>query len=137
MAHPRVEKEIHEGRKRIDLVFDNIAEEGFFNLLGTVYDVPCSWIMVECKNYTKDISNPELDQMAGRFAARRGKFGIICCRANDNEAAFIERERDTVKDGRGWIIHLTDDEIIYLLEQRKEDVYVNDYMVKKYSEIIE
>ena len=137
MAHPRVEQEIHEGRKRIDLVFDNIAEEGFFNLLGTVYDVPCSWIMVECKNYTKDISNPELDQMSGRFAARRGKFGIICCRSIDNEAAFIERERDTVKDGRGWIIHLTDEEIIYLLEQRKEDIYVNDYMVKKYSEIIE
>ena len=136
IAHPRVEQEIHEGRKRIDLVFDNIAEEGFFFLLGTTYDVPCSWIMVECKNYSKDISNPELDQMAGRFAARRGKFGIICCRALDDNDKFIERERDTVKDGRGWIIHLTDEEIIMLLEQKKRDINVNNFLIKKYSEII-
>lgn len=137
IAHPRVEQEIHDGRKRIDLVFDNIAETGFFYLLGTTYDVPCSWIMGECKNYSKDISNPELDQMAGRFAARRGKFGIICCRDLVDEEKFIERERDTVKDGRGWIIHLTDREIINLLEQKKNGMQVDDYLVKKYSEIIE
>lgn len=136
IAHPRVEQEIHEGRKRIDIVYDNIAQEGFFFLLGTTYDVPCSWIMVECKNYSKDISNPELDQMAGRFAARRGKFGIICCRTIDKCDKFIERERDTVKDGRGWIIHLTDEEIIMLLEQRKNDINVDDYLVEKYSQII-
>ena len=121
IAHPRIEDEILDGRKRIDITFSNIAETGFFHLLGTTYDVPCQLIIVECKNYTKDISNPELDQIAGRFSARRGKFGIICCRNLQNKELFIERERDTVKDGRGYIIHLTDDEIIELLNQRKDN----------------
>lgn len=136
VSHPRIEEEIHDGRKRIDIVFSNTAETGFFFLLGTTYNVPCSWIMVECKNYSKDITNPELDQMAGRFSARRGQFGIICCRSLQDKELFIKRESDTVKDGRGYIIHLTDDEIIELLNHRKENVLVDDYLIEKYNEII-
>ena len=136
IAHPRIEDEILDGRKRIDITFSNIAETGFFHLLGSTYDVPCQLIIVECKNYTKDISNPELDQIAGRFSARRGKFGIICCRDLQNKGLFIERERDTVKDGRGYIIHLTDDEIIELLNQRKENDPADHYLIQKYNEII-
>lgn len=136
VSHPRIEEEIHDGRKRIDIVFSNTAETGFFFLLGTTYNVPCSWIMVECKNYSKDITNPELDQMAGRFSARKGQFGIICCRSLENKELFLQRERDTVKDGRGYIIHCTDDEIIELLNQKKENVSVDDYLIQKYNEII-
>lgn len=137
ISHPRIEQEIHDGRKRVDIVFSNTAETGFFFLLGTTYNVPCSWIMIECKNYSKDITNPELDQMAGRFSARRGEFGIICCRSLSDKELFLERERDTVKDERGYIIHLTDDEIIELLNQRKENILVDHYLVQKYNEIIE
>ena len=136
LSNPRIEDEIHEGRKRIDLTFSNVAETGFFHLLGTLYDVPCSTIMVECKNYGKDIKNPEIDQIAGRFSAKRGKFGIICCRSIDNKKLFVERERDTVKDDRGFIIHLTDEDIIELLCFKKENIPVDDFMVKKYNEII-
>lgn len=136
LSYPRIEEEIHDGRKRIDIVFSNTSEEGFFCLLGTTYNVPCSLIMVECKNYEKDIKNPELDQMAGRFSARRGKFGIICCRNLKNEDLFLERERDTVKDDRGYIIHLTDREIIKLLNERKNNILVDNYLIKKYREII-
>jgi len=136
IAHPKTEDGILGDRKRIDITFSNVAQEGFFYLLGTLYNVPCAMIMVECKNYSKDISNPELDQMAGRFSARRGKFGIICCRSLNDESLFIERERDTVKDDRGYIIHLTDNEIVELLGQRKSNIRVDDYLIQKYNEII-
>lgn len=137
IAHPRIEEKIHDGRKRVDIAFNNIAETGFFFLLGTTYDIPCSIIMIECKNYTKDIANPELDQMAGRFSARRGKFGIICCRDLDNQDLFTEREKDTIKDDRGLIIHLTDQTIINLLEQRKIGINIDDFLVSRYMEIID
>ncbi len=136
IAHPRIEQEIHEGRKRIDIVFDNIAENGFFFLLGTTYNIPCSQIMIECKNYSKDINNPELDQMAGRFSARRGKFGIICCRNIKDKATFIKREKDTFQDDRGLIFHLDDTDIIKLLTDRKKGIKPDDYLISKYFEII-
>ncbi len=135
-AHPELEAEIHDGRKRIDIKFCNIAQKGFFYLLGTDYNVPCANIMIECKNYTKDIANPELDQMAGRFSANRGKFGIICCRQLNDEEKFIERERDTVKDGRGFIIHLTDADIIELLKNIKENEDTDAIFHNKYNQIV-
>lgn len=137
VAHPKIEKKIHEGRKRIDIVFDNIAESGFFFLLGTIYNIPCSQIMVECKNYSEDIANAELDQMSGRFSARRGKFGIICCRNIVDKETFIKREKDTFMDDRGLIIHLDDEDIIKLLDDRKKGINPDEYLINKYFEIVE
>ncbi len=136
IMHPRIENEINDGRKRIDIVFNNVAEEGFFHLLPANYNIPCQLIMVECKNYSKDINNPELDQMAGRFSPNRGRFGIICCRSLDNQSEFVKRERDTVKDGRGWIITLTDDDVIQLLNDKKTGKSVDEFMLTKFDEII-
>ena len=71
LVSPEIEREINEGRKRIDLTFDNAAMEGFFYSLHTIHNTPCQYIMVECKNYSRDIQNPELDQMGGRFGINR------------------------------------------------------------------
>lgn len=136
IAHPKIEKEIHEGRKRIDIVFDNIAETGFFFLLGTTYNVPCSQIMIECKNYSKDIKNPELDQMSGRFSARRGKFGIICCRKIEDKTNLINSEKDTFQDDRGLVFHLDDADIIKLLTDKKNGIKPDRFFIDKYFEII-
>ena len=133
---PKIEHEINEGRKRVDITFANSAEKGFFARLGTIYKVSCAVIMIECKNYSKDINNPELDQMAGRFSARRGQFGIICCRSLNDNDAFLERERDTVKDGRGHIIHFTDKDLIALLNLKKQGADIDEYLTNKYKEIL-
>ncbi len=135
VAHPRLEQEIDEGRKRVDITFTNNAESGFFYVLPNTYQVPCVKIMVECKNYSKDIANPELDQMAGRFSPNKGKFGIICCRSLDNEKLFVEREKDTAINQRGWIIHITDDEIVSLLESRKTENKINEFLLEKFIEV--
>lgn len=72
-----IEKEIHDGRKHIDIMYDNISTTGFFDWLNRGYG--CPMIPVECKNYARDIENPELNQMIGRFSDHRGCVGIIVC----------------------------------------------------------
>ena len=104
LVSPIVENEIHNGRKRIDITFDNAAESGFFYRLSNVYQIPSQFIHVECKNYSREIANPELDQISGRFSLNRGKFGFIVCRTIDNMKRFLSRCADTYADDRGLII---------------------------------
>jgi len=117
---PQIEREIHNGRKRIDITFDNAAKEGFFWRLHTTLKIPAQFIIVECKNYKRDVANPELDQIAGRFSLNRGKFGLVVCRDIDDFGAFIKRCTDTYKDDRGVILPLIDRDIIGILEKVKE-----------------
>mgnify|MGYP005750665263 CR=1 FL=1 len=116
LINPVKEQEIHQGRKRIDISFDNASKVGIFRRLSENLRIPCPYIFVECKNYSRDVANPEIDQMGGRFSVNRGQVGFVVCRSIDNMQLFIERCRDTYKDGRGLIIPLVDIDIIRLLE---------------------
>lgn len=109
LGNMRMEQEIHEGRKRIDICYDNIATIGFFEWLNRNYR--CPTMPVECKNYSRELSNPELDQLSGRFSNDRGQVGVLVCRSFDNKDRFIARCRDTAKDGRGYILVLDDDDL--------------------------
>jgi hypothetical protein len=113
------EAEIHAGRKRIDIRFDNTATDGFFDWLGRRYNAP--YVFAECKNYAEDAANPELDQLAGRFSPRRGNFGMLVCRTIADKATFAARCRDTADDGRGYIIGLDDTDLAALVEARTAD----------------
>lgn len=46
LVDPKLQREIHDGRKRVDLVYTNVAQEGFFGWLGLHYQAP--FIFVEC-----------------------------------------------------------------------------------------
>lgn len=112
LSSPKKEHAIHEGRKRIDITFNNSAETGFFYTLpNNNATLPCPFVFVECKNYTGEVANPELDQLSGRFSNRRGKVGILACRTLDHNDAFIKRCADTFEDDRGLIIPITDDDL--------------------------
>jgi hypothetical protein len=115
LMHPKKERPIHGGRKRIDIYFENSAATGIFHLIPTVRQYPCAYVPFECKNYTTEVANPELDQLAGRFSVQRGRVGFLCCRHFQNRQRFIESCRDTFTDGRGLILPLDDEAVLRLL----------------------
>lgn len=117
LTFPEVEREIHEGRKRIDILFTNTATTGFFEWLAQKYIAP--YVPVECKNYASDPHNPELDQLAGRFSNRRGRFGLLVCRSLGDRGLFTRRCRDTANDDRGFIVALDDSDLADLVKARK------------------
>lgn len=137
LIYPVKEREIHQGRKRIDITFDNAASNGILHRLSDKMKLPCQYVFVECKNYSSDPENPELDQLAGRFSVNRGTVGFLVCRSFKNRQLFIERCRDTYKDGRGLIIPLADQDIITLLDNHNEynDAFLDKYLSDLIREI--
>lgn len=118
LRNPEKEQEINDGRKRIDIAFSNGAKSGFFEDLKSNYGVFSPFIFFECKNYSKDPANPELDQITGRFSDKRGKFGIIICRKIENRKAMLKRCQDTLKDNRGWVFVFDDDDVKSMIRLR-------------------
>jgi hypothetical protein len=121
---PNKEYPIHDGRKRIDIIYVN-AGGGFFGWVQANY--PAANVIVECKNYTGDPANPELDQLSGRFSVSRGQFGLLLCRSFKNKRRFLNRCRDTAKDLRGYIVPLDDDDLAKLTKMHEAGDQTGEY----------
>lgn len=119
--NPVKEKEINEGRKRIDITFDNAAKNGFFYKLHDIHKINSRYIFVECKNYSQDPKNPELDQLSGRFSVNTSKFGFLVCRTINDKSLFNKRCKDLWKQKNELIIPITDDEIKTILTNIKSN----------------
>lgn len=122
IVSPIVENEIHDGRKRIDITFDNSASRGFFYRLHTTYQTSSQFIFVECKNYSREVANPEIDQLSGRFSMNRGRFGLLLCRSVDDMDTLLARCNDTYVDGRGIMLPIIDDDLVVMLNKFIEGV---------------
>lgn len=136
LSMPIREARIHEGRKRIDIAYTNAGVRDFFAWVAQHH--PAGNVFVECKNYSGDPANPELDQLAGRFSPSRGKLGLLCCRRFEDKALFIQRCRDTALDARGFIIALDDDDLVSLLDMRAggrlQDIFL--FMKSRFDELV-
>ncbi len=91
LINPHKEWEINDGRKRIDIVFINSGDQGFFSQRRVDRNTHANIVIVECKNYSNDIENAELDQLIGRFDDNKGKFGIVTCRNVDKPELLHRR----------------------------------------------
>jgi hypothetical protein len=136
LIDPTIEKEINEGRKRVDIVYDNAARENFFYDLHKIKGIRCPYVLVECKNYSSDPQNPALDQLIGRFSDTRGRFGLLICRRIENKDLFISRCKDTLKDGHGLIIPITDEDIIAILNDIADTISGTVANSEKANEIL-
>jgi len=136
LCYPTKQHNIHDNRKRIDITYTNEARNGFFSWLSLHY--PSSMIFIECKNYGKEIGNPEIDQLSGRFSPSRGKVGILTCRQIENKDRLMRRCVDTAKDSRGYIISLDDNDVIQLIGDHKINPESNKYPLlrKIFSKLI-
>lgn len=116
LIYPEKEAQIHEGRKRIDIRYTNAATGGFFYRVHTAHEIASNFVMVECKNYTADPANPEIDQLSGRFSVNRGRLGILVYRNVSDYDRLVRRCKDTAQDGRGIILPLGDIELVQFLD---------------------
>jgi hypothetical protein len=138
LVQPHKEWEINDGRKRIDIVFANAADVGFFAHRRNDQKLNANAVIVECKNYSEDLGNAEIDQLLGRFDENRGKFGIIACRAIDDSKAVLDRCRDAATRSQGYVMVFTDADIIALLQfkSRLEDDKIEAFLHSRYRELI-
>lgn len=138
LRNPQKEEPLYEGRKRVDIVFDNGAREGFFSNLIERHKVTAPYIFFECKNYSEDPRNPELDQLTGRFSDKRGVFGVLVCRVVENTDLMLKRCLDVAHANRGYVIVFDDSDIKELLALRsKNDVQgVDDHMGALFRKLV-
>ncbi|MEF2549460.1 hypothetical protein VQ045_20200 [Aurantimonas sp. E1-2-R+4] len=138
-TNPRVEWEINEGRKRIDIVYTNAAKSGFFERMRNDPHIQSRQIIVECKNYTSDIANEEFDQLSGRFDSRtRGRLGILTCRTVDDIGRIKKRCKDVASAGNGYIIVLTDKDITHMLSliSSLQGEKIDNFLGLKFEQIL-
>jgi hypothetical protein len=109
------EYKIEGGHQRIDILFYNRAVHGFFADLQSRDRIPCTYIPVECKNYSVDPENPENSQLLNRFGDQLGKFGFLVCNQIRDRGAVVARCAPSAKAGRGSIIALDGNDLRELL----------------------
>ena len=138
LTNPTKEQKANEGRKRIDVVFNNSAESGFFSSLVNRHKFHCPYILIECKNYAEDPENPELDQLQGRFSRKRGNVGFLICRKVTDPEKMLKRLRDIVQHTEGLVIVLDDSDITDLLEIKTSGIAneIDDYLDAKLKPIL-
>jgi hypothetical protein len=134
---PIKEKELHEGRKRVDIKFTNAATSGFFLRMLQSPQTRAISILLECKNYSDDPENPEYDQLTSRFGHQRGFFGILLCRTLENRKRTVAASRDAVNDGRGYMLVLSDEDLVAMLEMvaAHRRSHIDQFLQRRFDEI--
>lgn len=117
LVSPIKEKEINDGRKRIDISFDNAASRGFFYNMHMIHKIISRYIFVECKNYSDDPTNPELDQLSNRFSINNTMVGFLVCRIINDKQLMKNRCIDLWKQKHELTIALCDEDIVFLLKE--------------------
>lgn len=132
LIYPKKETPINSGRKRIDIVYTNGKNKGFFYRIALDQTIKANVVHVECKNYSNDIANPEFDQLLGRFDHNRGKLGILLYRQSDKPQDVLSRCKDAARSSLGVILPMDDAFVIQCLthisknERRNIDHLLDD-----------
>lgn len=118
---PVCEDKLHEGRGRIDIVFTNGAERGYFADLPFRHHIKCPVVFFECKNYRDDIAGAEFSQLISRFSDRRSKAGFIVCRSVENKELVQKRCRDCYQARQEHVLVLEDADLLAMLDMKSKN----------------
>ena len=136
LTTPRLEYPIIGGLKRVDIRYSNMARDGFFKTLTLNYP-PAMYIFVECKNYTNDPANPEVDQIAGRLNNTRGRFGLLVCRQFVDRERLIDRCRSFAPEGK-LILPLDDSDLAHMVDLRKvgDTQALEEFLMMRFGDVL-
>jgi hypothetical protein len=119
LSNGTIEQEINKGIHRVDIMFDNFADNGFFADVRDRLQLISNHVPTECKNYTDDLNSPEYDQLSGRLNKQIGQVGMLVFRnLTDNKKALEHMKAKWAKDE--LIIMLDDAEILAMHKARYE-----------------
>lgn len=137
LRNGRIETPRFAGRKRIDITFDNGASHGFFAELKPKYGVNAPLVLCECKNYSSDPANPELDQLSGRLLRARLSFGMLICRNVKNRKDTTARCHDYLEKGE-YLLALDDADVSEIIRcaARRDDVGVSGILHTRLGETL-
>ncbi|HBB87602.1 MAG TPA: hypothetical protein DC047_08305 [Blastocatellia bacterium] len=117
LANGRIEQEINTGIHRVDIMFDNFADKGFFAEVRNSPQLSSNYVPIECKNYTADLESPEYDQLSGRLNDDVGRVGLLVFRKIKNRTKALAHQQAKWKK-REMIIMLDDADILRLHKAR-------------------
>lgn len=129
---------MNEGRKRVDIVYDNHANSGFFAHITDRHQILCPKKFIECKNYVSEPKNPEIDQLLGRLGGLTGKLGILVCREVKDDETLLKRCKDAITQSKYYVIYLEDKDINTLLKMKENsnEEGIMDYFFNKWDRVI-
>ena len=117
LVNGRIEQEINTGIHRVDIMYENSANVGFFRGVKSRLSLKSDHVPVECKNYSDDVGSPEYDQLGGRLNDKDRQVGVLVVRnIVDKRKAFEHLKAKWAK--RELIILLDDDEILAMHKAR-------------------
>jgi len=132
-----VETEAWEALIRIDITFRNMVEKGFFKDIKKSHSVHCPYILIECKNYSQDVGNPQYDQLTVRLDKTVGMFGFLVVREIEDKEKCLKHCKKRLDKNKKYIIVLDDNDIFNLIEAK---IYnpneVNNILHKKLKELL-
>jgi hypothetical protein len=124
LSNGKIEQEINTGIHRVDIMFDNFAENGFFADVRVRLKLASDHVPTECKNYTDDLKSPEYDQLSGRLNGRIGQIGVLVIRKITDADKALEHIR--AKWAKGELFIMFDDADILSMHQARFDGRAGD-----------
>jgi hypothetical protein len=115
---PRYELADFDKRNRRDIIFENIAHDGFWKSIKDDYHG--NYIVVDAKNYTSPLSKRPIVDIAHYLKPYGcGMFGVIVSRKG-MAASGVHARKELWIGSNKMIVVLSDEDIISMLKQKKK-----------------
>ena len=144
LSNGKPQQKTQFGMNRPDLIFQNSAKAGFFYDIKENFNFHVPYIIFECKNLSKELSNPEFSQIITRLISNKLSLGFIICREIINREKIIKYCKNLSQFGKNerkdnyCIICLSDEDLLQMLilkAQNKEfEEILNDKLHQIYFE---